>query len=71
MIGVGVRIYVYICVWGQKKLDHTLVIDYPFQTFARAEETSLALDIFMQVKKKAVTHNKAAVKISPPTARQV
>ena len=37
VIGAGVHIYNYIAIYmfvDKKKLNHTLVIDSPFQTFA-------------------------------------
>ena len=34
VIGVGVHIYIYICLWTFFiLLNHTLAIDSPFQTF--------------------------------------
>ena len=32
VIGRGVHIYIYICLWLKKKLNRTLEIDSPFQT---------------------------------------
>ena len=32
-VGVHIAIYLYMCVCGLKKLNRTLVIDSPFQTF--------------------------------------
>ena len=32
VIGRGVHIYIYICLWSKKKLNRTLEIDSPFQT---------------------------------------
>ena len=34
VIGLGVVVYIYICLWSKKCLNRTLVIDLPFQTFA-------------------------------------
>ena len=33
VVGIGVHIYVYICLWTQKNLNRTLAIDSPYQTF--------------------------------------
>ena len=34
VIGLGVLIYIYICLWRKKNLNRTLPIDLPFQAFA-------------------------------------
>ena len=34
VIGLGVLVYIYICLWSKKYLNRTLTIDLPFQTFA-------------------------------------
>ena len=33
-VGVNMYIYMYVCMWPQKCLNSTLVIDLPFQTLA-------------------------------------
>ena len=33
-VGVLIYIYIYICLWTEKKFESYLAIDSPFQTFA-------------------------------------
>ena len=62
----GLRISIY-CSIVCLRANHAVYLLPPELSqlrLLRTEDTSLALDIFMQLKKKAAAHNKTTVKIS-------